>query len=94
MTPRLADLAVKIGLAVVLLALAVVSARAHEWYPLACCNTADCYEIGEPGAREPAPTYTPQGWRLHDGVVVPFSKARVSPDGKFHVCRWGGKPNA
>jgi hypothetical protein len=84
------------GIITVVTGLAPVSctaARAHEWYPLSCCNTSDCYETGA-GKREPDPVYTPQGWRLHDGAVVPFSKARVSPDGKFHVCRWGGKPTA
>ena len=83
-------LAVCAGLALVA---SCAPARAHEWYPLACCNTADCYEIGEPGSREPAPVTTPQGWRLHDGTIVPFNRARVSPDGKFHVCRREAKPS-
>lgn len=83
-----------IGTLAVIAGLALVSctaARAHEWYPLACCNQADCYETGE-GKREPDPVYTPQGWRLHDGVIVPFSRARVSPDGRFHVCRREANP--
>jgi len=80
-------LAVCAGLAPV----SCTAARAHEWYPLSCCNTSDCYETGA-GKREPDPVYTPQGWRLHDGAVVPFSRARVSPDGKFHVCRREAKP--
>jgi hypothetical protein len=60
------------GILAVIAGLVLVSctaARAHEWYPLACCNQADCYETGE-GKREPDPVYTPQGWRLHDGVIV------------------------
>ena len=84
------------GILAVIAGLVLVSctaARAHEWYPLACCNQADCCETGE-GKREPDPVYTPQGWQLHDGVIVPFNKARVSPDGRFHVCRYGGKPTS
>lgn len=82
-----------VGVLMTIGGLALVSAcspaRAHDWYPLACCSASDCYPVGE-GLREPAPTITPGGYRLHDGVVVPFSAARPSPDGQFHVCRQGG----
>ncbi len=65
----------------------------HEWYPPSCCDNRDCYPMGA-GQREPDPRYTPSGWLLHDGRLVPFVDARVSPDGKFHVCRIGGRTNA
>lgn len=67
------------------------AARAHEWYPPNCCDDRDCYPMGQ-GEREPRPRATPQGWRLHDGRVIAFIDARASPDGRFHVCRVGGKP--
>lgn len=69
--------------------LAPAAAQAHSWFPWSCCNKSDCYEIGG-DMKEPAPTSTPDGWRLHDGVVVPFRQARKSPDGNFYVCRRGG----
>jgi len=97
MSASLARAVAIVGAWLVVAGLALVAAcapaRAHDWYPLACCNTADCYQVGD-GQREPAPVFTPQGWRLHDGVVVPFAEARPSPDGKFHVCRYGGNPKA
>ena len=69
------------------------SAQAHEWYPLSCCSDRDCWPMGAAAdAREPDPTFTPAGWRLHDGIVVPFAATRASPDGRFHVCRMGGAP--
>ena len=42
-------------------------------------------------AREPEPAPTAAGWRLHDGIVIPFSETRPSPDGRFHVCRERGR---
>lgn len=93
MTPRLAEIAVKIGLAVVLIALAVVSARAHDWYPALCCSGKDCHPTGAAeGAREPAAQWTAEGWRLHDGKTFKHKDVQQSPDGLFHVCRRNGDP--
>lgn len=72
------------------LAICAAPAFAHDWYPWSCCSATDCWPTGE-GQLEPDPTYTPQGWRLSDGVIVPFHQARPSPDGRFHVCRKGGQ---
>jgi len=73
---------------------ACAPARAHDWYPPLCCSGRDCHPTGaHPGAREPAATLTPQGWRLHDGKVIPHARARTSPDGVLHVCRRGGDPH-
>lgn len=75
-----------------LLLLAVATAtRAHEFYPWECCSDRDCWATG-PGEREADPVFTRQGWRLADGVIVPFNQTRPSPDGRFHVCRQGGAP--
>lgn len=64
--------------------------QAHSFYPYECCSDTDCWPTGEAG-REPDPVFTPRGWKLADGVVVPFDRARPSPDGRFHVCRRGGQ---
>lgn len=79
---------------------AVVPAFGHEWFSdhryLApdgthCCNaradgTGDC---------KPYPadhvTVTPRGYRLHDGVEVPFRQAYQSQDHQFWRCDWGGR---
>lgn len=67
-------------------------ARAHSFYPWECCHDRDCWPMGlDADAREPEPVETAAGWRLHDGVVIPFSETRPSPDGRFHVCRGGGR---
>lgn len=79
-------------LATALLTLLAVAALAHSFYPWECCHDQDCWPTGEPG-REPDPTFTPRGWKLFDGTIVPFNQARPSPDGKFHVCRRGGQAN-
>jgi hypothetical protein len=66
-------------------------AQAHSFYPYECCHDRDCWPMGlDADAREPEPVETATGWRLHDGIVIPFSETRPSPDGRFHVCRGGG----
>lgn len=45
-------------------------------------------------AREPDPVVVPGGYRTHDGVFVAERDVRVSRDGRFHVCRYGGAPGA
>lgn len=56
-------------------------------YPPECCSDGDCWQVGERG--EPDPVKVLDGWLLWDGKVVPYNKVRLSPDGNFHVCRWG-----
>ena len=68
----------------------IMPALAHSFYPWECCSNTDCWPTGADG-REPDPVFTPRGWKLADGVIVPFDQARPSPDGKFHVCRRGGQ---
>lgn len=67
-------------------------ARAHSFYPWECCSDQDCWPMGEDAdAKEPEPRAGPFGWILADGAVVPYREARPSPDGRFHVCRRGGR---
>jgi hypothetical protein len=66
--------------------------RAHSFYPWECCSDQDCWPMGtEADAREPEPRATAQGWALADGSIVAYAAARPSPDGRFHVCRHGGR---
>ncbi len=32
-----------------------------------------------------------KGWELWDGRIIPRSNAKVSPDGKFHLCETPNK---
>ena len=98
MTDLLARAMSRIGLLCVLAAFFVVaalwSARAHSWYPHACCNTQDCHPADDfhEKAREPEPTRVKGGWRLHDGTIIADADAKPSPDGMFHACRYAGNP--
>lgn len=97
MTDAIATTVLRAGLALVILGFALIvacqPARAHDWYPALCCSGRDCHPTGEvDGAREPAARFTPRGWVLHDGKVIPHDKVRQSPDGALHVCRRGGDP--
>lgn len=88
-----------VGLLLVVLGMVLIgltSARAHSWYPYQCCSSADCHpaSTGDADAREPDPVRVPGGWRLHDGTVIADADAKPSPDGRFHVCRYGGHPRA
>ena len=74
------------------LAVSTPPARAHSFYPWECCSDQDCWPMGEDAdAKEPEPRATPAGWLLTDGSIVPYREARPSPDGRFHVCRKGGR---
>ncbi|MFC5423951.1 hypothetical protein ACFPOB_31015 [Bosea eneae] len=86
-------MAVLAVLAIALFCLAhFAPARAHSFYPWECCHDRDCWPMGvDADAREPEPVETAAGWRLHDGIVIPFAETRPSPDGRFHVCRGGGR---
>lgn len=65
---------------------------AHSWYPWECCSDQDCWPMGEDAdAKEPDPKAVPGGWLTHDGVFVAERDTRPSRDGRFHVCRYGGR---
>ena len=79
---------------VVFFALFAGVALAHSWYPYDCCSDRDCWPMGEDSdAREPDPVAVPGGYRTHDGLFVAERDTRVSRDGRFHVCRYGGALN-
>lgn len=73
-------------MAIILITLLVIllatPSRSHEWYPWECCSGIDCHEV--PASEV---DLTAGGYRLKDGVVIPYGEERFSPDGKFHVCR-------
>lgn len=68
-------------------------AHAHDWYEPACCSDTDCAPIPDTAVRE-----GPNGYEVtlqpgqHPMVkaplsyVVPYDKAKQSPDGKYHAC--------
>lgn len=85
-----------------LLAAGASETRAHRapsgWdYPFECCSEADCARIDAAAVRE-----TPSGFvvtiapgrhpmwpteRRQPAVLdIPYGKARLSPDGFFHLC--------
>ncbi len=69
--------------------LAPGAADAHDWYPHACCSDRDCKPVAETAVQ-----LTPAGWLVRTtGETIPFEKARSSPDGQFHICSYGGKPD-
>lgn len=68
--------------AVVALGLLIGQAMAHSWYDRTCCDISDCSPL-PPDAVQ----VTPQGYRLPNGQLVPFARARVSMDRDFHWCR-------
>jgi hypothetical protein len=77
------------------------SVSSHEapsgWsYPIQCCSNRDCTKIDASEVRA-----TAQGYEvtlkpgMHDFItektgarsyVIPYSRARQSPDGEFHIC--------
>lgn len=67
---------------ILILAWAVSEANAHSWYDRSCCDLTDCTPL-PPDAVQ----VTPQGYRLPNGQLVPFARARVSMDRDFHWCR-------
>lgn len=88
----------KHGLAGSALVVALITpASAHEWYPRACCNERDCFEVS---ADDLTLTETDQGWGYvyaPTGEFIPWDRVRETPDeagGTFHVCTWGGDPAA
>lgn len=81
-----AGVAIFLGLGLVGLLGGAGRARAHEWYPYSCCSDKDCRPVHESEVR-----LTAAGWFvIRTGETIPFAKARVSPDGRFHICSFGG----
>lgn len=83
------------GVAVGLISLS--PGRAHEapsgWsYPLECCSNHDCYEIAASEISVVAEGYVIKSAR--EPQVIPFNRARPSPDGRWHRCSVGGDPSA
>ncbi len=77
---------------VILFSLLSFPALAHSWYDNECCSDRDCWPMGvDSDAREPDPKVVPGGYRTHDGVFVAEPDTRSSRDGRYHVCRSGGK---
>ena len=74
------------------LILAALPAAAHEWYPLTCCSSRDCFPI-EATDLEPVSG----GYRIRaTGEVIPWDQVRVTPEeggDHFHRCSWGGDPD-
>lgn len=65
-------------------------------YPIVCCSNRDCGQIPASSVQ-----ITSEGYAvtlqpgMHDFItpatgpksyVIPYSRARVSPDGEFHIC--------
>jgi hypothetical protein len=71
-----------LGRAFLILISTCIPLQAHEWYPWECCSDRDCHPM--PPGRSVVEEHG--GYRLYDGRFVPYSKAKSSPDGKYHVC--------
>ena len=78
-----------IRLATLLLAaLIAVPAQSHWLYSRECCSDQDCAPIADDAVE-----LTPEGWRIKaSGEVIPFHRAKESPDGRFHRCLFGTDP--
>ena len=71
-------------------------AGAHDaptgWsYPFACCSGYDCREVDDAAVQE-----RPEGYVIvATGEVIAMisTKVRHSPDGRFHWCSVGGRPD-
>jgi hypothetical protein len=75
---------------ITILAAASGTVEAHDWYPYSCCSDKDCRPVMADAVR-----YTPAGWQIRlTGETIPFRKTRHSPDGQFHICSYGGLPEA
>lgn len=78
----IAGLVLLLCILVMVMAWIVSEAYAHSWYDRSCCDVTDCTPL-PPDAVQ----VTPQGYRLPNGQLVPFARARVSMDRDFHWCR-------
>ncbi len=68
----------------VVLLLSSAGSRAHDWYPISCCSEKDCRPLTE--AKGESVLESTAGWELWDGRIIARNAAKVSPDGKFHLC--------
>lgn len=85
-----------IGIGVAILAMPT-PAKAHQapsgWqYPYECCSDHDCYQITRDDIEIVDDGYLIKASRDHQ--IVPFSRAKASPDGGWHRCSVGGDPEA
>ncbi len=67
-----------------LLAVSATASLAHDWYPISCCSEKDCRPLME--AKGESVLESMAGFELWDGRTVARQSAKVSPDGKFHLC--------
>lgn len=72
----------------ILLAMAYGLTQAHEamsgWqYPADCCSDRDCHEYPAENVE-----IRGDGFLLKSGLYIPRTKARVSPDGHYHICEY------
>jgi len=73
-----------------LLSFLLIHTAPSGWtYPLECCSNHDCYEISEKDIEE-----GPLGVKiLATGETWPYDRLKYSPDGHYHRCSVGGKPD-
>lgn len=77
---------------VAIFALGVTLAMAHSFYDPSCCSTIDCYPVEEGAIIE-----TPAGFDIvatGEFIRRDESKVRLSPDGQWHRCSYGGDRKA
>lgn len=68
------------------------AAQPEGWsYPLSCCSGYDCRQVDASAIDEGPAGYTIRA----TGETIPMTDAKVkpSPDGLFHWCSVGGKPD-
>ncbi len=76
-----------LGSAVTLAAFWVLGSSAtlsHDWYPISCCSEKDCRALIEANGESVLESVA--GWELWDGRIIARNTAKISPDGKFHLC--------
>lgn len=90
--------AVATGIALGILLLGVIRARAHDeaqWiqdgnYKNAagelCCGKRDCFELADGDVKITAAGY----YVVSMKETIPFHEATPSPDGRYWRCQWGG----
>lgn len=81
---RISPLWLAICLAICVLVVSI--AQAHSWYPHECCSDRDCAPL--PDNQIPKPL-DGGAWLLSTGEIVNRDKVKWSPDGHYHLCRFG-----
>lgn len=79
----LARLVLALVFAALFIAMLAATSRGHSWYPIECCSDRDCAPVASGGVGISAFGYVLKA----TGEVIPFSQARQSPDGAYHLCR-------